>query len=245
MHRQLVLVHTVPPLLEVFNQLAAELLPGVKLYHILDEPMIERVRRRGALAPEDAARLANHVEVASEIGADAVLVTCSTISPCVDTIRGAAPVPLLKIDEAMIAEAVRLGTRIGVVATSRTTMEPTRSLLKAEAQQVGKTIEVELVFVDQALSALLAGSGETHDRLVTDAVMALVKRSDVVVLAQASMARVLAAIPENAREVPILSSPHLALAQARGLLASSKSLESQGALCQSNSEHGIPDIPVR
>jgi Asp/Glu/hydantoin racemase len=223
MQPQLVLIHTVPPLLDVFTRLGAEILPGVKLHHILDEPLIERVRRRGALAPEDAARLASHVEAASQIGADAVLVTCSTISPCVDIIRGAAPMPVLKIDEAMIAEAVQLGTRIGVVATSRTTLEPTHALLIAEAARVGKTVEVELVFVDEALSALLAGSGETHDRLVRDAVMTLIKRSDVIVLAQASMARVLAVIPENAREGPILSSPHLALAQARGLLASSKS----------------------
>ena len=217
---QLVLIHTAPPLLEVFTRLGAEILPGVKLHHILDEPMIERVQRRGALAPEDAARLASHVEAASQIGADVVLVTCSTMSPCVDTIRGATPIPVLKIDEAMIAEAVRLGTRIGVLATSRTTLEPTRGLLEAEAARAGKTLQVELVFVDEALAALLAGSGETHDRLVRDAVMALVERSDVVVLAQASMARVLAVIPDDARAVPILSSPHLALAQARRVLES-------------------------
>jgi Asp/Glu/hydantoin racemase len=219
MPNNVVFIHTVPPLLPVFTVLGADLLPGVKLYHILDEPMIERVRRRGALAPEDAARLATHVEAAAQIGADAVLVTCSTISPCVDDIRGAAPIPVLKIDEAMIAEAVRRGTRIGVVATSRTTLEPTRGLLEAEASRAGKIVEVELVFVDEALSALLEGSGETHDRLVKDAVMALAKHSEVVVLAQASMARVLTVIPEKARSVPILSSPHLALAQVRGLLA--------------------------
>jgi hypothetical protein len=36
---------------------------------------------------------------------------------------------------------------------------------------------------------------------------------DVIVLAQASMARVLDVIPESERGVPILSSPHLALEQ--------------------------------
>ena len=41
----------------------------------------------------------------------------------------------------------------------------------------------------------------------------LAAQVDVVVLAQASMARVLEIIPEEEREVPILSSPHLALAQ--------------------------------
>ena len=218
MPNRVAFIHTVPPLVPVFTQLGADLLPGVILYHILDEPLVERVRRRGVLAPEDAERLAIHVEAAAEIGAEVVLVTCSTISPCVDAIRAGAPIPVLKIDEAMIAEAVRLGCRIGVVATSRTTLEPTRMLLAAEAQRAGKTIDVDLVFVDEALSALLAGNGETHDRLVKSAVTALAGRSDVVVLAQATMARVLSVIPEGARPVPILSSPHLALAQVRDLL---------------------------
>ena len=75
MPNRVVFIHTVPPLVSVFTQLGADLLPGVILYHILDEPLVERVRRRGVLAPEDAERLAIHVKAAAEIGADVVLVT--------------------------------------------------------------------------------------------------------------------------------------------------------------------------
>jgi hypothetical protein len=50
-------------------------------------------------------------------------------------------------------------------------------------------------------------------------VLELAERADVVVLAQATMARVLDVIPESKRQVPILSSPHLALEQVGGLLA--------------------------
>ena len=218
MPKQLVFVHTVSPLLPVFTQLGADMLPGVRLFHVLDEPLVERVRRRGGLAPEDAERLATHVAAAEQIGADVVLVTCSTISPCVDAVREVARIPVVKIDEAMIAEAVRTGRRIGVIATSRTTLEPTRRLLDAEAERAGKSTDIELTFVDEALSALLAGDAATHDRLVHSAITDLARRCHVVVLAQASMARVLAVIPEDALTIPILSSPHLALAQVRGLL---------------------------
>jgi hypothetical protein len=54
---------------------------------------------------------------------------------------------------------------------------------------------------------------------VARAALDLAARSDVVVLAQASMARTLAAMPENQRPAPILSSPHLALAQVKTTLA--------------------------
>lgn len=214
---KLVLIHTVSPLLEVFNRLGAELLPGVQLVHILDEPLLERVRQRGHLAPEDSARLQTHVALAEQIEARAVLVTCSTISPCVDDVRPKAGIAVLKIDEAMIAKAVTIGSKIGVVATNVTTLEPTRQLLYAQADISGKQIETELVLVENALSAFLSGDGSTHDRLVKRAVLELVQGVDVVVLAQASMARVLGVIPEAERRVPILSSPHLALQRVKQL----------------------------
>jgi hypothetical protein len=40
-----VLIHTIPDLIGVFNQLADEVLPGVEIFHILDEPLLEGIRR--------------------------------------------------------------------------------------------------------------------------------------------------------------------------------------------------------
>jgi Asp/Glu/hydantoin racemase len=220
--KQLVLVHTLAPLLDVFGELGAKLLPGVQISHVLDEPLLERVRQRGQLAPEDSDRLQTHVAVAEQTGANVVLVTCSTISPCVDDVRPEADIPVLKIDEAMIADAVAKGAKIGVVATNVTTLEPTRQLLESQADVADKQIKVELVLVENALASLLSGDGATHDNLVRKAVLELADRVDVVVLAQASMARVLEVIPEAERPVPILSSPHLALEQVQRLLAADR-----------------------
>lgn len=214
----LVLVHTVPPLIEVFNRLAAELLPGVRVLHVLDEPLLEQVRQRGHLAGEDARRLGAHVQEAAQIGADAVLVTCSTVSPCVDAVRRQAEVPVLRIDEVMIREAIGEGRRIGVIATNRTTLEPTQRLLLAEAKRTGRQIDVELVMVEGALPALLNGDGATHDRLVRQAVVSLAGRTDVVVLAQASIARVVPLLAQDVLGARVLSSPHLALDQVAQLL---------------------------
>lgn len=214
----LVLVHTVPPLIEVFKGLAADLLPGVRVLHVLDEPLLERVRQRGHLAEEDALRLGTHVQEAARIGAAAVLVTCSTVSPCVDTMQQQAEIPVLRIDEVMIREAIVQGRRIGVIATNRTTLEPTRQLLLAEAARTGRQVDVEMVMVEGALPALLNGDGATHDRLVRQAVLALAERTDVVVLAQASIARVVPLLGPDALGIHVLSSPHLALHQVAQLL---------------------------
>jgi Asp/Glu/hydantoin racemase len=212
---KLVLLHTLSPLIQSFSKLAVDLLPDVTVVHILDEPLLERIVRRGSLAMADAERVQQHRLMAADINADAMLVTCSTISTCVDQVRAWPGIPILKIDEAMTTEAVRLGQRIGVIATITSTLEPTRQMLLAQSQATGRSITLEMRLVEGALSALLSEDGDTHDRLVHAAVVELSKCSDVVVLAQASMARVLTAIPVAERRVPLLSSPYLALAQVR------------------------------
>jgi Asp/Glu/hydantoin racemase len=215
MTHTLAMIHTLSSLVKVFTRLSADLLPGVRLLHIVDEPLLRRVQQRGHLAPEDSARLQAHVVIAERVGASAVLVTCSTLSPCVDDVLPAVQIPVRKIDEAMIAEAVGEGTRIGVVATNEATLGPTGQLLLDQARRVAKEVEIELVLVDHALQALLDGDAASHDLLVKERALEVSGRVDIVVLAQASMARVLDIIPEEERLVPVLSSPHLALTQVR------------------------------
>lgn len=220
--RRVLFVHTVPTLVEAFDRLSASLLPGVEVFHILDEPLLERVRRRGSLADQDAERLMTHAGLAAEIQAGAMLVTCSTVSPAVERMRERAPIPVLKIDEAMLTAAVTQAGVIGVLATSSTTLEPTRAMILAKAAKLRKEVACEAVLVEEAFSALQAGALDRHDRLIHEAVQKLAPRVELIVFAQASMARALEGIPERERRVPILSSPHLALAQIKGLVLDSE-----------------------
>ena len=66
---------------------------------------------------------------------------------------------------------------------------------------------------------MLAGDVATHDRLVGARLRELTGSVDVIVLAQASMARVVANLPPEERTIPILSSPELAMARAAEVMA--------------------------
>ena len=214
----LVLVHTIPGLVDLFAEWCRELLPELRALHVLDEPMLERIKLRGSAAAEDDERLAEHVALAQAIGAAGVLVTCSTVSLSVESIRDRFSIPVFAIDDRMASEAVAAGIRIAVVATAPTTLEPSRTLLEAAAARAGHPITVSLRMVDGALAALVAGDGGTHDRLVEQAIVESAARADVVVLAQASMARVLGAMADRPLAIPVLASPHLALAEVRRVL---------------------------
>jgi Asp/Glu/hydantoin racemase len=156
---------------------------------------------------------------AEQAGASAALFTCSSISPCAETARLMVNIPVLKADEPMVNKAISLGTRIGVVATASTTLKPTTEPVQMRAALTGKKVHVESVLCQETYSALWAGDMESHDRLLRETLHSLMSRCDVIVLAQASMARVVETIPAEAQTIPILTSPRLAVEQARDVLS--------------------------
>jgi Asp/Glu/hydantoin racemase len=186
----LAFLHTVLSLPPVFAALAEELLPEIDLFHIVDESLLNVTRKTGALTAVTRRRVLGYLESAAEAGADLVLVTCSSIGPAVDAAREFVPVPVLRVDEAMADEAVRLGNRVGVIATLTTTLEPTAALVERRARVTGKDVEVVTHVCNGAFDALQAGDRDRHDELVSEGVRRLAAEVDVIVLAQASMARV-------------------------------------------------------
>ena len=212
-------VHTVLSLPPVFGALAEELVPDAETFHIVDESLLTVTRRSGSLTPLTRRRVLDHVLSAADAGADVVVVTCSSIGPAVDAGRTFAPVPVVRIDEAMADEAVRLGPRVGVLATLRTTLEPTAELVGPRAQVAGSQVTVVPRLCDGAFEALSAGDREAHDALVRDGLRRLVEEADVVVLAQASMARIADELPPGELAVPVLSSPRLGMQRVAALVA--------------------------
>lgn len=208
-------VHTVLTLAPTFNALADELVPDAERFHIADESLLGVTRRTGSLTPATRRRVLGYVESAAEAGADLVVVTCSSIGPAVDASHEFVDVPVLRIDEPMADEAVRIGSRVGVLATLATTLEPTAELVERR----GDGVEVVSHLCDGAFDALQAGDLERHDELIREGLRETAKDVDVIVLAQASMARVVDALPEEEKTVPVLSSPRVGMQRVAELLA--------------------------
>jgi len=199
----------------MFTALAARHLPGVRVFHMVDESLIANTIRAGALEKTTIRRIVNQIESARLAGAGAVMVTCSSIGAAIPVARQLFDFPILRIDEQLAAEAVKAGPRIGVLATLRTTLDPTVTLIRDTAAQLGHPADITAHLCEGAFEAVIAGDVTTHDRAVTAGLRTLAEGSDVIVLAQASMARVVDALGADAPAVPILSSPALAMQHAR------------------------------
>ena len=210
--KQVALIHTSPSMIPVFKPLAGELLPaGTNVFNMVDESLLCDIIACKGCPPATARRLVGHVLSAEQAGADVVLVTCSSMGRAVEAARALSAATVLRVDEPMADRAVNTGERIGVIATLPSTLEPTVDLIRRRAADAGKRIEMTARVVDGAFDAVMRGDGATHDRLVGEALRELAQQVQVIVLAQASMARVVDALPPADRKVPVLSSPRLAM----------------------------------
>jgi Asp/Glu/hydantoin racemase len=204
LHTSLVFV-TVEP---VISDLLAELLPGVRIIHFIDSDVLAQVGRDTYVTPASAGRMVHLAQAAEAAGVDMIFSACSSLGPATDQARLVVETPIIKIDDAMAAEAVSLGTRIGVLATVPTTLGPSCDLVAFHAREVGKEVEVVQKLAAGAFDKLMAGDREGHDQIVSAAAAELAQDVDLIVCAQASMWRLAGALGAETGK-PVLSSPRL------------------------------------
>lgn len=214
------LIHTSATLVPVFAELCKKYLPDIKVFNIVDDSLIKNTIACGELTASTSRRVVNYAGSAEEAGADFILFTCSSIGPAVEAAAGLTGVPVLRVDQPMADIAVQTGKRIGVIATLSTTLEPTSDLVRRRGIAAGKEIELVPVLCEGAFDALMRGDAATHDKKVGDALKQLVNEVDVILLAQASMARVVDTLGDGEKKVPILASPPIAMEYLATLLNS-------------------------
>ncbi len=146
------LIHTSEILVDLFDDLCNELLPEAETLNISDGSLIREAIANGGLNESIASRLKGHIRQAENAGVDAIVVTCSSLGPAVEANQSAVSIPLIRVDTAMVNEAVKIASsKIGVLATVSTTLKPTVDLIDRRARLAGKSIHVTACLCDGAL----------------------------------------------------------------------------------------------
>jgi Asp/Glu/hydantoin racemase len=216
---KLAIIHTTSATVDTMKALAAEMLPDSEVVNFVDDSILPQLGQNGGDLTEVEERLVHYARFAEQVGADVILEACSSVGEVVAKMRSAVSIPIVRIDESMAEQAVERGQHVGVAATLPTTLQPTTRLLQAKAHQAGGQVEITPVLIEGAYQKLMAGDREGHDTLLVEKLQELALTMDVVVLAQASMARVLPRLSAAARE-KILVSPRLAMERVQDVIAS-------------------------
>lgn len=214
---RIALIHATPLSMAPIEAAFAAAWPAPSLAHLLDGSLSQDLARDGHLTPAMTERFLSLGRYVAGCGADAMLFTCSAFGPCIEAVAAAHPaIPVLKPNEAMIAEARQHGRRIGLVAS----FAPTFASMLPEFVAADPALHVETALAEGAMEALAAGDAATHDARIA-AAAARLAHCDVVALAQFSMARAApAAAAASGRAV--LTTPGAAVAALRARLETAR-----------------------
>ncbi|WP_431275989.1 aspartate/glutamate racemase family protein [Variovorax ureilyticus] len=190
------LAHSVAPINEAF----ARDWPEAVRMNLLDDSLSADLSRGGRGLDEAMhERFQRLAQYAVDTGANGILFTCSAFGSCIEAVaRRHAGIPVLKPNEAMVAEAAQGGGRLGLIATFAPTLE-------SMPREFPGSVELVTALAAGAMEALNRGDVQQHDELVAAQAKALKERGCArIALAQFSMARARAAC-EAASGLPVMT----------------------------------------
>ena len=209
----IVYTSTTPELIECVNEeIRKNLGDTPEILNYQDPSILAEVREHGYVTAGAAARLVGMYMQAVSDGADVILNCCSSVGEVADAAQNIGRytgIPIVRIDEEMCREAVRL-------ATLPTTLEPTKNTVSRVAREMNSHVEL----VDGLVDAFGADQNKFKALLCAKA-EEIADQVDVILLAQGSMAYAEDAIHEKIGK-PVLSSPRF------GAQALAKALQEKG-----------------
>ena len=165
-----------------------EQVPGVRVEFITDSTLLAEVRANGGPTQAVIDRMTIYAKAAEISGADLIVNSCSTVGEVSDIYAKEVGIPVMKVDLPMAQEAVRLGTRIALIATVETTLGPSQRLIEKIGAEQGKRMECTSYLQNPAWDALQAGHPEEHNRILMENIRELDRMGyDAIVMAQVSM----------------------------------------------------------
>lgn len=207
----LVYTSTTPELIELVEKEVGDLLPKeTEVISYQDPSILAEVRDAGYVTAPPASRLVGMYMKAVSAGADAILNLCSSVGEVADAAQDIAKytgIPIVRVDEEMCREAVRKGTRIGVMATLPTTLNPTKNTILRVAREMNKHVELVDVLVDGGFGL----DQEQFKALMTEYAGKIADQVDVILFAQGSMAYCEEYIHDKYDKI-VLSSPRFGAA---------------------------------
>lgn len=208
LHTSFVFLNTEP----IINELLAELVPDAEILHFVDSDVLATVVRENGISEKSAERMVHLAEAAESAGADVIFSACSSLGPALDVAAQRVSTPIVKIDDAMAHEAASRASRVGILATVPTTLGPTSDLIRAHAGLLGREVSVTTRLAEGAFDILVGGDRARHDDLVVAAAQEIAADVELLVLAQASMSRLVERL-EQETGLPVLVSPRLGVGQ--------------------------------
>ena len=201
-------LHTAAVHADTFERLVAQTDATVETVTIVDGSLLDDARVHGPESDEVRAGINEAVDRLVDSEVRTIVCTCSTISGQAELEGAARSINVMRVDRPMAEVAVAAGRRITVLVALESTVGPTTELIAEVAASRRAEVDMVVRRCDGAWERFEEGDRDGYLAFVAAECDAVADASDVIVLAQASMAP---AAELCATLVRVVSSPQLAV----------------------------------
>ncbi len=215
---RVVMIHAIAESMPPTRLAFQEVFPEAELVNLLDEGLFLDFGDR--LTPQLRRRMTQLICYSAEHGAQAIGLACSVYTPMVEMVRTVVDVPVVSSYGPVMAEAVRAGRRVGLIAAVPATLRDAEGFLQQAARDQGVQVQAYPRLAEDLMSLKRTDGEAAFCGRLAEEVDKLAPHVDAVLLTQFSMASALSHLRPIA-SVPVLSAPHSSARRLKEILSTS------------------------
>lgn len=161
----------------------------VELIHFVDPILPMRIQEGGELETNYIQhKMRDQLQWVAESKIDAILITCTYFITLLQDMHVPIEIPILKIDEPFFEVICNVQEPQTILFTNPSTVPGTVERLEQYAQQKQKSIDIQIIIVEDTFALIMQGRKEEYDDSVSQCIYRMLKGgNEVISVAQLSM----------------------------------------------------------
>lgn len=161
---------------------------NIELIHFVDPGLMDQVTKNKIFRESLAQRkVKEQIEWIARCQVDAILITCTNYIALLQEDQLSTSVPIIKIDEPFFDSLCNIGQPQTILFSNPATVEGTMERLKHHASQQQKTLDLEVIVINNTFDLFMRGLKEEYDQEVSKFLSQIINEKKVISVAQLSM----------------------------------------------------------
>lgn len=199
------ILHTAHATVPLLKKNINERIPNAKIINFVDDSILPMLMENKDNLTYCFEKFLCYAKFAEKQKASLIINACSSVGQFSVYSTGKLHVPLIRIDDPATDLVAENNQKIAVLATIKTTLEPSTALLHSKADEHAK---IDSFLLDGAFQMNSSGNKEAHDKLISEKIKSIADDYDSIFLAQASMAEAMNYLDEDTKSKVYTSVPY-------------------------------------
>lgn len=199
------ILHTTPATVPLMKKSINERIPNAKIINFVDDSILPMLLENKENLTYCFEKFLCYAKFAEKQKSSLIINACSSMGQFSVYSTGKLNIPLIRIDDPATDLVAENKHKIAVLATIKTTLEPSTALLHSKTDEHAK---IDSYLLDDAYNANLTGNKEAHDKLIAEKIISIAENYDSIFLAQASMSNAMDYLDEDVKSKVYTSIPY-------------------------------------